>query len=37
MFEVMSFRRPFEELNRGLQIQEQLADAKKTYVDLIKV
>lgn len=36
MFELLSFRRPFEELNRGLLIQEQLADGKKTYQDLIR-
>lgn len=36
MFELLSFRRPFEELNRGLLIQEQLADSKKTYQDLIR-
>jgi len=36
IFETLSFRRPFEELNRGLQIQEQLADSKKTYQDLVK-
>ncbi len=35
MFEVLSFRRPFEEL-RGLAIQAELADGKKTYADLVK-
>ncbi len=35
IFEVLSFRRPFEGL-RGLAIQAEMADAKKTYADLVK-
>jgi serine/threonine protein kinase len=35
IFEVLSFRRPFEGL-RGLAIQAEMADAKKTYADLVR-
>lgn len=34
IFEILSFRRPFESL-RGMAIQQQLLDSKKTYADLI--
>ena len=35
IFEMLSFRRPFEHL-RGLAIQEQLLNPKNTYKDLVK-